>query len=108
MDNYTSGDDILGHHLPSITEEEDNDMEEHFPTVSIDDDFWMGDSIPERHLCIHKDAQHDLCTFPCPYNLNQLHLTQEDAKYIDLNGIFDFPEVMVSADDDMPSLDSIL
>ena len=83
-------------------------MEEHFPTVYIDDDFWMKDPVPERHLCIHDNAQHDLCPFPCPYNLHQLHPLQEDMQYIDLSDAFNFPDVMVSADDDMPSLEDIL
>ena len=108
MENNSSEDDILAHHLPSITEEEDDDMEEHFPTVSLDDDFWMEDPISERHMCIHKDAQHDLCPYPCLYDLNQLHPTKEDVQYMDLNDIFDFPSAMVSADDDMPSLEDIL
>ena len=43
------------------------------------------------------------------YDLNLLHLAQEDSmQYIDLHDIFDFPDVMVSADDDMPSLEDIL
>ena len=108
MENHSSEDDILACHLPSIAAEEDNEMEEHFPTVSADDDFWIKDPIPERHLHIHEDAEHDLCPYPCPYDLNQLHLTQEDAQYMDLNDIFDFPDVMVSADHDMPSLEDIL
>ena len=84
-------------------------MEEHFPTVPLDDDFWMEKPVPESHLCIYGNAQHDLCPYPCPYNLNPLHLTQEDGmQYIDLNDIFDFPYVMVSADSDMPSLEDIL
>ena len=97
IDNHSSEDDILAHHLPSITEE-DNGIEEHFPTISLDDDFWID-------LCIHEDAQHDFCTYPCPYDLNQLHLTQEDVQYIDLSDILDFPDVMLPADDDMPSLE---
>ena len=107
MENHSSEDDILAHHLPSMAEEEDDGMEEHFPTISLDDDFWMEDPILERHLCIHEDA-HELCPYSCQYDLNQLHLTQEDAQYMDLNDIFDFPDVMVSADDDMPSLEDIL
>ena len=107
-ENYSSEDDILACHLPSIAEEEDDDMEDYFPTISLDDNFWMKDPVPERHLCIHEDAQHDLCLYPCPYDLNQLHLAQEDVQYIDLNDIFDFPDVMVSADNDMPSLEDIL
>ena len=98
IENHSSEDDIVAHCLTSISEEEDDDAEEHFLTVSLDDNFWMEEPVPEKHLCIHKDAQHDLCPYPCPYNLNQLHLTQEDAvQYIDLDDIFEFPNVMVSA-----------
>ena len=110
MEDDSPQDDILAHCLLSITEEEDDDTEEHFPTVSLDDDFWMEDPVPERHLCIHDNAQHDLCPYPCPYDLTLLHLAQEDAmQYIDLDDIFEFPDVMVSAaDDDVPSLEDIL
>ena len=109
LENNSSEDDVLACHLPSIAEE-DNDMEEHFPTVSLDDDFWMEEPVPERQLCIHEDAQHDLGPYPCPYNLNQQHFTQEDAvQYIDLNDIFEFTDVMVSANnDDIPSMEDIL
>ena len=82
-------------------------MEEHFLTVSIDDNFWIEDPVLERHLCIHDNAQHDLCPFPCPYNLRQLHPTQEDMQYIALSDVSDFPDIMVSADDDMPSMEDI-
>ena len=110
IENHSSEDDILAHHLPSTAEEEDDDMEEHFPTVSLDDNFWMEEHVPERHLCIHYSVQHDLCPYPCPYDLNQLHLTQEDAvQYIDLNDIFEFPDGMVSAnDDDIPNMEDVL
>ena len=97
--------------LPSIAEGEDYDMEKHFPTVSLDDDFWKEEHVAERHLCTHENAQHDLCPYPCPYDLNQLHHTQEDAmQYIDLNDIFEIPDVMMSVndDDDAPSLEDIL
>ena len=42
--------------------------------------------------------------------MNPLHPTQEEAlQYIDLNNIFEFPNVIVSAsDDDVPSLEDIL
>ena len=79
MENHSSEDDILACHLPSIAEEEDDEMEEHIPTVSLDDNFWLEVPVPERHLCIHENAQHDLCPYPCPYDLNPLHLTQEDG-----------------------------
>ena len=70
----------------------------------------MEEPVPERHLYIHENAQNDLCPYPCPYNLNQLHLAQEDAmQYIDLNDIFEFPYVVLSADNnDVHSLEDIL
>ena len=103
-------DDILACHLPSITEEDKDDIEEHFQTVSLDDNVWMEEPVPKRHLCIHESSQPDLCPYPCPYSLNPLHLAQEDAmQYIDLNDIFDFPDIIVSAsNDDVPSLEDIL
>ena len=72
MENHSPEDDVLAWCLPSIAEEEEeNDMEEHFPTVSFDDDdFWMEEPVPERHFCIHENVQHDLCPYPGPYDLN--------------------------------------
>ena len=88
IEDHSPKDDILAHHLPSIAEEEDNDTEEHFPTVSLDDDFWMEEPVPERHLWIHENSQHNLCPYLCAYSLNPLHLTQEDGpQYLDLNNI---------------------
>ena len=76
IENHPSQDDILAPCFPSISEEEDDDTEAHFPTVSLDDNFWMEEPVPERHLCIHENALHDLCPYPCTCNSNQLHLTQ--------------------------------
>ena len=35
IENHSSKDNILAQDLPSIAEEEDDDMEEHFPTISL-------------------------------------------------------------------------
>ena len=110
MEDHSPEEDILAHCVPSIAEEDEDDTEEHFPTVSLDDDVWMEEPVPERLLCIHENSQHDLCPYPCPYSLNLLHLTQEDTpQYIDLNDIFKFPDVIVTAsNEDVPSLEDIL
>ena len=70
----------------------------------------MEEPVLERHLCIHENAQHDLCPYPCLYDLNPLHLAQKNTvQYIDHNDIFDFPDGMVSVDDnDVPSMEDIL
>ena len=110
MEDHSPEDDILACHLPSIAEENEDDAGEQILTVSLDDNVWMEKPLPERHLCIHENSQHDLCPYLCPYILNLLHLTQEDSpQYIDLNDIFEFPDVITTAgDEDGPSLEDIL
>ena len=57
-----------------LTSAEDKEVEEHFPTAALDDDIWMEELVPDRHLCIHEHSQpHDLCPYPCPHALDQLH-----------------------------------
>ena len=51
-------------HLTSADEEDDD--EEHFPTAPLNDDVWMDIPVPDRHLCIHEDSQHDLLPIPLP------------------------------------------
>ena len=31
--------------------------EENFPMASLDDDNWLEDPVPDRHLCIHEQSQ---------------------------------------------------
>ena len=89
-------------HLTSADEEEE-EVEEHFPTAPLDDDIWMEEPVADRHLCIHEHSQHDLCPYPCPYSLEQLHLTPESAQtpqYWDLSDIFYFPDVITTTSDE--------
>ena len=102
----------MAHHLTSMEAEDkdEEDVEENFPAASLDDDVWMEESVSVRHLCIHENSQHDLCPYPCPYSLNQLHLSQNDAsQYVDLSDIFDFPDVITTTSNkDIPNLEDIL
>ena len=41
MEDHPPEDDILACHLPGIAEEEDDDTEKHFQTISLDDNVWM-------------------------------------------------------------------
>ena len=70
----------------------------------------MEEPVPDRHLCIHEHSQHDLCLYPCPYSLDQLHLTPDYApQYMDLSDIFDLPDVITTAsDEDIPNLENVL
>ena len=100
----------MAHHLTSIEGEEEEDTEEHFSTAPLHDDVWMEEPIPDRHLCIHEDSQHDLCLYPCPCSLDQLHLSLDYApQYMDLSDIFNLPDVITTAsDEDIPNLEDVL
>ena len=109
MEDHSPEEDILAYHLLSIAEENENDAEEHFPTASLDDSVWIEEPIPDWYLCIHKNPQHDLCPYLCPYNLTLLDLTQNDMpQYMDLSDVFKFPDVITPASDEDPSLEDIL
>ena len=111
---------MVHHHAPTagtddpfqdITAEEEED----FPTTSLDDDIWLEDPVPDRHLCIHKQSQpHFLCSYPCWYSLNLPPPVPEDTtalyyKMMDHNDISDFQDVMtITSDEDIPDLDDVL
>ena len=101
----------MAHHLTSAKEEEDEE-EEHFPTAPWDDNVWMEEPVPDRHLCIHEHSQYDLCPYPCPYSLDRLHLTPEyvpTPQYMDLSDTINFPDVITSTSDaDIPNLEDVL
>ena len=98
---------LITHHLTSADEEE-----EHFPTAPLNDDVWMEEPVPDRHLYIHEHSQHDLCPYPCPSSLNQLHLTPDytpTPQYMDLSDIFNFPDVITTAsNNDIPNQEDVL
>ena len=46
---------------------EDEEEEEDFQTVPLNDDHWTTGEIPDRTLCIHEHGlPHGLCPYPCP------------------------------------------
>ena len=88
--------------------------EEYFPTAPLDDDIWLEGLVPDRHLCIHVQSQpYYRCSYPCPYSLNLLPSTPEDAsasyyKMMDLSDISDLKDVMTTtSDEDIPDLEDI-
>ena len=45
----------------------EEDDEEDFQMVPLDDKLWTTDKVSDRSSCIHKHAlQHGLCPYPCP------------------------------------------
>ena len=57
-----------------VTLEAEEDMEEDFQTVALDDEHWDMEEIPDRILCIHEHSlPHGLCLYPCPYANTRHH-----------------------------------
>ena len=85
----------------------DEEEEEDFQTVALDDDHWTTDQIPDRHLCICKDSLPDfLCPYPCPY-MDYTPASYQDS--LDLSDFSDLKDVMItSSDEDVPALDDMV
>ena len=107
---------IICHHTDGSFQDVlgDEEEEEHFPLGPLDDDIWQEEPVPDSHLCIHNQSQpHDLCHYPCPYSLDQLHpisgiIQTPHYKIMDLSDIFSFPEVMTTAsNEDIPDLEDV-
>ena len=84
---------------------EEGKEEEDFQTVSLDDDHWTTEEIPDRHLCIHEHSvPHLLFPYPSPcmdYTSKSYHDT------LDLSDISEFEDLMTtSRDEDIPILDA--
>ena len=90
-----------------------NDIkEEDFQTVTLDDDHWITDPFPDRHLCIHEHLKlPSLCSYLCPYHLEHYYSDYTPALYhdtLDLSDISDYQDVMTtSSDEDIPALDDV-
>ena len=112
MEHHSPEEHPMACHLFNIEEEdeEEEDTGEHFPTVSLNDDVWMEEPDPQRHLCIHEHLQHDLCPYSCPYSVDQLHLTLDyTPQHMDPSDIFDLPDAITTAsDEDIPYPEDVL
>ena len=85
---------------------EEEDIEDDFQRVPLDDEHWDMEEIPDRSLCVHKHAlQHGLCPCPCPYVNYQTSLYYNT---LDISDISEFEDIMtMSRDKDIPPLEDI-
>ena len=72
MEEHLPECDILAPHLPSIAKEVHDDTEEHFPTISLDDNIWTKEPVPERHLPIQFES-----TTSHPRRCHAIHRPQQ-------------------------------
>ena len=83
---------------------EEDEEEEDFPTVTLDDDHWTTDEIPDGHLCIHEHSlPQSLCPYPCPC-MDYTSTSYHDRW--DLSDISEFEDLMTTfSDEDIPAPD---
>ena len=93
---------------------QDATAEEDFSTDQLDDNIWLEDPVPNRHLCIHEKSQpHFLCSYLCPYSLDLPLSTLEDAPapYYEMMGLSDISNLQdvmtTTSDEDIPDLEDI-
>ena len=93
-------------HMYVTLEAEEEDMEEDFQTVPLDDEHWDMEEIPDRTLCIHKHAlPHGLCPYPCPYANYQ---TPSYHDTLDISNNSEFEDIITtSSNEDNPPLEDI-
>ena len=89
-----------------MTLDKEEDMGEDFQTVTLEDEHWNTEEIPDKHPCIHEHSlPHGLCPYPCPYANYQ---TSSYSDTLDLSDISEFENLMTtSSDEDIPPLKDI-
>ena len=90
--------------MPKVYLEEDE--EEDFHKVPLDDEHWTTEEVPDRTLCIHEHAlPHGLFPYPYPY-VNYLLTSYTDT--MDLSDIYDFEDILImSSDEDIPAFEDV-
>ena len=80
----------------------EEDEEEDFQMLPLDDKHWTTEEVPDRTLCIHEHVlPHGLSMYPCPY-VN--YLLTSYAETLDLSDISNFEDIITSSNKDIPAL----
>ena len=84
----------------------EEEEEEDFQTVPLNDKHWHMVEIPDRPLCIHKHSlPHGLCPYLCPYSDYQASSYYDT---LDLSDISKFDDLMTtSSNEDIPELKDV-
>ena len=95
---FSSADHYTLDSTPVCSDSSDDEEEEDFPTVPLDDEHWTSEEMPERNLCIHEHGlPHGLCQYQCPY-ANYDTVSYMDS--LDLSDISDSEDYMVTSSDE--------
>ena len=74
--------------------------------VTLDDEYWTSEIVPERTFCIPKNGLlNNLCQHPCSYGSND---TVSCMDSLDLSDISDYEDYMVtSSDEELQGMEEI-
>ena len=105
--SFSSADNYTPDSTPVCSDSSDDEEEEDFQTVPLDDAHWTSEETPVRTLCIHEHGlAHGLCQYPCPY-INYNTISYMDS--LDLSDISDYEDYMVtSSDEEIPGMEEVL
>ena len=96
--SFSSADNYTPDNTPVCSDSSDEEEEEDFQMVPLDDEHWTSEETPERTFCIHKHGLlHGLCQYPCPYK-NYNTLSYMDS--LDLSDISDYEDYMITSSDE--------
>ena len=85
--SFSSADNCIPDNTPVFSDSSDDEEEEYFQKVPLDDEHWTSEETLERTLCIHEHGLlHGLCQYPCPY-MNYNTISYIDS--LDLSDISD-------------------
>ena len=104
--SFSSADNYAPDSTPVCSDSSDDDEEEDFQMVSLDDEHWTSEETPERTLCIHEHGlPHELCQYPCPY-VNYDTISHMDSLY--LSDISDYEDYMVAfSGEEIPGMEEV-
>ena len=92
--SFSSADNYTPDSTPVCSDSSDDEEEEDFQMVPLDDEHWTSKETPERTFCIHK---HGLLHGLCPYE-NYNTISYMDS--LDLSDISDYEDYMVTSSDE--------
>ena len=104
--SFSSADNYTPDSTPVCSDSQDDEEEEDFQTVPLDDTHWTSEETPVRTLCIYEHGlPHGLCQYPCLY-ANYGTISHMDS--LDLSDISDYEDYMVtSSDEEIPGMEEV-
>ena len=105
-DAFSSAHNYTPDSTPACSDSSDDEEEEDFQIVPLDDEHWTSEETPERILCIHEHGLlHGLCQYPCPY-VNYDTISYMDS--FDISNISDYEDYIVtSSDEEIPGMEEV-